>query len=58
MNLRYIHVRASMYLSVLAGSSTLTLSLSADRQIQDKDMMLMDMGCEYYAYDRHAVMPP
>ncbi|KAK9839544.1 hypothetical protein WJX81_008524 [Elliptochloris bilobata] len=22
-----------------------------NRQIQDKDMMLMDMGCEYYAYD-------
>lgn len=26
----------------------------ADRQIQDNDMMLMDMGCEYYGYDRRA----
>ena len=23
----------------------------AGRQVQDGDMMLMDMGCEYYAYD-------
>lgn len=58
MNLRCIHVLASMYLSVLAERATLNLSLYADRQIQDKDMMLMDMGCEYYAYDRHASCLP
>ena len=27
------------------------LAACAGRQVQDGDMMLMDMGCEYYAYD-------
>lgn len=27
------------------------LDVYAGRQVQDGDMMLMDMGCEYYAYD-------
>ncbi len=26
-------------------------NVCADRQIQDGDMMLQDMGCEYYGYD-------
>ena len=39
----------------LAGTSTpadlLTWMPPADREIQDGDMMLQDMGCEYYSYD-------